>query len=228
MICWLAKIFVLLGLSAQIGEQKYSPGKVKNLMSNLVFFKNSTSGFERFSFSRAQSMLIVEGNAKKAVELLKPIFEAHPLNEEVMSMYLSALVLNDEFEAKRIIAGLHADIIGAYLSDIDISLRNGDMNSAEARLLSAESLWESNPAVTIRRAWFYCKMFEFSTDASYIARAQKTLDLVDTGDDVILRSLVHSVRKLISKANGQVVIETTKEFCKENNLSYPYANGFLV
>lgn len=186
------------------------------------------STFEKFSFSRAQSMLVVEGNANNAVELLKPIFEAHPLNEEVVSMYLSALVVNDEIEAKRIISGLHADIMGAYISDIDISLRNGDMNTAEARLLSAESLWEGNPAVTIRRAWFYCKMFEFSTEASYITRAQKTLDLVDAGDDAVLRSLVHFIGNLISKANGDEVVETTKEFCKENNLSYFYANGFLI
>jgi hypothetical protein len=118
--------------------------------------------------------------------------------------------------------------MGAYISDIDISLRNGDMNTAEARLLSAESLWEGNSAVTIRRAWFYCKMFEFSTEASYITRAQKTLDLVDAGDDVALRSLVHFIGNLISKANGEEVVEPTKEFCKENNLSYLYANGFFI
>lgn len=186
------------------------------------------STFERFSFTKARSNFITEGNAEEAAELLKPIFEAHPLNEEVLSLYLSALVLTDEFEAKRIIAGLQADIIGASISDIDICLRNGDMTNAEAKLLSAEALWKSHPAVTLRRAWFYCKMFGISADASYITKAKETLGLVDPGDDVLIRSLKHSVSNLISRASGQAVVETTKEFCEANNLSIPFANGLLI
>lgn len=186
------------------------------------------STFEKFSFSKAQSILVVDGEAEKAAELLKPIFLAHPLNEDVLSMYLSALVICDEFEAKRIISELQADILCAYVSGIDICLRNEDMTGAEVTLLSAESLWKDNVAVILRRAWFYCKMFAISSDASYIDKDKETVALVIPGDDMLLRSLTYCVNRLISKTNGEDVAEVTRDFCEANNLSYPFATGLLI
>lgn len=216
-----------LGLSASRAMELEKLVRVERASGNLdVDTKLST--FEKFSFSKAQSILIVEGEAEKAAELLRPIFVAHPLNEDVLSLYLSALVICDEFEAKRIIAELQADILCANVSEIDICLRNNDMTGAEAKLLSAESLWKDNVAVILRRAWFYCKMFAISSEASYITKAKETIALVAPGDDMLLRSLTHCVNRLIGKTSGEEVPEVTKDFCEANNLSYPFATGLLI
>lgn len=186
------------------------------------------TSYEEFTMRKAASKLYEDGDAKTAVEMLQNIYDANPLEEKVISLYVEALGVYDENKAKTVISRIQVDLPALYLTTIDIALRSGDMNLAEERLLTAEKIWPDSNLVKCRRICFLHKMYVATGDENFLADAGNVV--VDLGEpqNKLERSWIFFVQNLISKSLGDSVPEITEVLCAENDLFYPIASGKLL
>ena len=186
------------------------------------------TSYEEFTIGKATSKLYEDGDAKAAVEMLQNIYDAHPLEEKVISLYVEALGVYDENKAKTVISRIQVDLPALYLTTIDIALRSGDMNLAEERLLTAENIWPDSVLLKCRRVCFLHKMYSVTGDVNFLAEAGNAV--VDLGEpqNKLERSWVFLVQNLISKSLGDSVPDITEDICTENDLFYPIASGKLL
>ena len=184
--------------------------------------------FEEFSIEKALFELYGKGDAKAAVEIVQPIYDAHPLEEKVVSLYAAALGAYDSDKAKAIISGIQADMLGIYLTTIDIALRSDDMAHAEARLLAAESMWPEANLLKCRRIRFLQKMSNATGDETFLAEAGNAIVELGEPQNKLERSWIFFVQNLISQAFGDSVADVTEDLCAEKDLFYPVASGKLL
>lgn len=189
---------------------------------------SALTSFERFTLEKAEMKLYGEGAAQEAVEMLKPIYDAHQLNERVVSVYVAALGVVDTDKAKAIVSGLQVDMLRVHLSAVDMAIRTGDMNEAEERLLSAENMWPESNLVKCRRCYFFCNMFTATKDETFLAEAGNALAELDAPQDKLERSWTFFVQNLVSQGLGDTAPAVTESLCAENDLFYPVASGKLL
>ena len=186
------------------------------------------TSFEEFSVKKAIVELYGEGAAKAAAEMVQPIYEAHPLEEKVVSLYVAALGTYDPDKARAIISGIHVDMLGIYLTTIDIALRSNDMARAEECLLAAENMWPKSNLLKCRRICFLQKMAVATGDESFLAEAGNLIVELGEPQSKLERSWMFFAQNLISQAFGDTVVDVTEDLCVEKDLFYPVSSGKLL
>ena len=63
--------------------------------------KINFSTIEKLNLTEATEVFYEQGIAKKAYELLEPIYKAHPYSEEVLNIYLPVLIKNESRKMKK-------------------------------------------------------------------------------------------------------------------------------
>lgn len=183
---------------------------------------------EKAQCDRARDLLFDEGRGEECVKLLESIYQRHPLNEDVLSIYLAALFTYDEDRAKSIISSLRYDMVRAYLVMFDIEMKKGDLAAAEVKLTQAESLWPENMLLKCRHAeLMYATAIQLD-DRTYLAEAMDWLTSLAKPADKLEATWQFYVEGLISQALGDAVPVLDRNYCKQNNLYYALVNGQIT
>ena len=102
---------------------------------------------EKLNIEQATKLYYKEENYTEALNLIKPIFENHQTREEVLNLYLPLLAETDSEQALNFINSMQVDILMAYITAIDIALKNDDLNEAELKYKQAARIWPENALV---------------------------------------------------------------------------------
>lgn len=186
------------------------------------------TSFEKFTIEKATSKLYGDGDAKLAAEIVRPIYEAHPLEEDVVSLYVAALGAYDADKATAVASGIHVDMLGLYLTMVDVALKTSDAKLAEERLLAAEKIWPESNLLKCRRIVFLHRMFKATGDETFLAEAGNIIVELGEPQNKLERSWMFFAQNLISKDFGDSVQDATEDQCVENDLYYPIASGKLL
>jgi len=187
---------------------------------------------EKAQCERAKEKLYDEGDFSEVVKLVQTIYQNHPWNEEVLSIYMTALARIDESKVRAIINALPVDLPSAYAVLIDLELRhgleNGDMAAAEVKLASAESLWPQNSHVKYRRILLMCVTARLLDDRTHLAEAMDMLTSMPASVDKLEASWAFYLQYAISHALGDDVPELTPELCEKNGVYYSFVKGEVL
>ena len=183
---------------------------------------------EKAQCERAKTMLYDSGDFEGACNLIQSIYRNHPLNEEVLSIYLTSLMGMDEDNVKAVVSSLPIDIVCAYVALVDLELRHGDLAAAEVRLAAAEKLWPDNMQVKFRRVALMCATARQFNDRTYLAEAMDILTSLPAAGNKIEKSWQVFLQYSISWLLGDEVSELTEAFCIKEGLYYALVNGELL
>ena len=181
--------------------------------------KINFSTIEKLNLTEATEVFYEQGNAKKAYELLEPIYKAHSYSEEVLNIYLPVLIKTDIEEAKKIVSKSNIDILSMYMAEIEIAIIEKDLDLAERKLKQAKQLWQSN-MLKYYEAWFYLELAKSTGKDTFVSNAEEIANNFDATEDKLELSYQIKILKNIAEYKGEDTSFYTNAFCKENNL-YP-------
>ncbi len=183
---------------------------------------------EKAQCERARQILFENGNAQEAVALLESIHQNHPVNEDVLDVFLTALQMFDAERARKVIGELPVDTVIAYLTLVDLELRKGDLAEAERKLAAAEKLWPDSNLVKCRRvALMYATAKELE-NRTFLVEAMDILTSIPEPTDKLEKSWCFHLQYLISKELGDEVPVLDKALCQEQGLYYALMDGTIT
>ena len=179
--------------------------------------KINFSTIEKLNLTEATEIFYEQGIAKKAYELLEPIYKAHPYSEEVLNIYLPVLIKTDIEETKKIISKSNIDILSMYMAEIEIAIIEKDLDLAERKLKQAKQLWQSNK-LKYYEAWYYLELAKFTGKDTFVSNAEEIANNFDATEDKLELCYQIKIHKNIAEYKGEDTSFYTEDFCKENNL----------
>lgn len=214
----------LMALQKQLGISAARAIELETLVKSEVAQSGNAdetlSTFERFSYEKATKALYVDSDPKAAIDLLEPIYATHKLNEQILSTYLDALATFDPSRAKMLIAGLHADILAAYLAEIDILIKEENLTAAEDKLLMAENMWPEDNQLICRRIRFLLMMKTVTGNDEFLAEASGKLSEFGAAKNMLEASWIFCAQRLVSAAMDEPSSVVTSQYCADNGLYY--------
>ena len=179
--------------------------------------KINFSTIEKLKLEEATKLFYEEGNVFKAYELLEPIYKAHPYAEEVLNIYLPILIKKDIEGVQKIINESNVDLLPLYLAEIEIALKEKNLDQAERKINQGKQLWQSN-MLKYYEAILYIELVKTTKKESFIEDAEKILNSFTDIKDKLEASYKTRLFIEISKIKKEDVGGFTEEFCKENNV----------
>ena len=178
--------------------------------------------FEKLNFEKAEELFYDEGESKEALDLLEPIYKTHPEDEKVLSLYLPVLADNDIEKAKKIISEIKTDEIGAYLTAIEIAIREKDMATAERRILEAERIWPESVLLKCHKVLYRLALYEQFDSDEWLEKAEELSQNLGEPTNKLELSWQVKVLCMVSEARGEDPLSNDREFCKDNGLYYSF------
>ena len=203
-----------LGLSPEKANQLE-----KEIRNNLVN-KNKLTTFEKMNLKRAEELFYNEEKINEALNLIKPVYQSHKTEEEVLNLFLPILAEDSPKEAIKLIDDLQIDIISAYVTSIGIYFKQNNLIEAEKKLEQAFNIWEDNSILKCYRVLFNYAMYKQFNDVAFFEQAKKQLSQFKKTDNALELSYQTKVRDLLKEEIGENVTEYNKDFCVKNGLYY--------
>ena len=204
-----------LGLSAARAIQIEK--EVKSASSTTSESKN-TATLDKVNAEKAYELLYVKGDYKKAAELLAPIRERNPNDENILSLYLAALAKFNPVKARKVVEDLHADVLPGALSLIDIDLKRKDLASVEKRIADASAIWPDSVLLKCRKAVYAYEMFKATEDSAPLMEATEILESIVDCKDAVEKSWKFFAKRLIDSALGESLEPITASDCLSRGL----------
>ena len=178
----------------------------------------NTAAFDKVNTDKAYNLLYVCGDYKKASELMAPIYERHPEDENALSIYIAALAKFNPVKAKAIIAKLQADVLCGALALIDIDIKHKDFASAEKRIASAFAIWPNSALLKCRKAVLAYELFKITEDSAPLMEAMELVESIVEPKDVIEKSWKFYAKRLIDSVLGEDVPALDRTKCDSAGL----------
>lgn len=204
-----------LGLSAARAIQIEK--EVKSASSTTGESKN-TATLDKVNAEKAYEFLYAKGDYKKAAELLAPIRERNPKDENILSLYLAALTKFNPVLARKVVDDLHADVLAGALALIDIDMKRKDLASVEKRLAAAFAVWPDSVLLKCRKAVYAYEMFKATEDSAPLMEATEILESIVDCKDAVEKSWQFFAKRLIDSALGESLEPITASDCLSRGL----------
>ncbi len=162
-----------------------------------------------------------EGNLPSLLSTAQKIYSSYPTNEKALSLYLPVLASSGRSdEALKIINGLGADVLSAYITALDIYLTTGNMSETERYLKKSAMLWPESNTLKCYQAYYYLAMYKKYSDFSFLEKATAANAALKNVSGEL--ELSHQIRlmSLLQKEAGEEVPPYDRDFCKENGLYF--------
>ena len=162
-----------------------------------------------------------EGDLSSLLSTAQKIYSSYPTNEKALSLYLPVLAASGRsYEALKVINGLGADVLSAYITALDIYLTTGNMSETERYLKKAAMLWPENNTLKCYQAYYYLAMYKKYSDFSFLEKATAANAALKNVSGEL--ELSHQIRliSLLQKEAGEEVPPYDRDFCKENGLYF--------
>ena len=180
---------------------------------------------ELTQYNKAKDILFEKGDGVSALTYIEDLYKAHPTNEDVLSLYLTALGLVDEERVMKFINTLSADIMRVYLLQFDIELKKGNLLGAGNILEEVKERWADDMLVKCRDIELKCISAIKFDSPNYLADAQDLYTSLSKTSDKLENSWQVYVKHLVLQSLGEDIPDITPEYCKENNLYYAITSG---
>ena len=128
---------------------------------------------EKLNIEQATKLYYKEENYTEALNLIKPIFENHQTREEVLNLYLPLLAETDSEQALSFINSMQVDILIAYITAIDIALKNDDLNEAELKYKQAARIWPDNALVKCYQVLLNYALYKKFNQQNFLDKAKE-------------------------------------------------------
>ncbi len=162
-----------------------------------------------------------EGDLASILSTAQKIYSSYPANEKALSLYLPVLAASGRGdEALKVIQGLGADVLSAFITSIDIYLTKENMTEAERALKKAVMLWPESNTIKCYQVYYYLAMYHKYDEFSFLEKATNAnAALKDVKGEL---ELSHQLRvmSLLQKESGEDLPEYDRDFCKENGLYF--------
>lgn len=162
-----------------------------------------------------------EGNLSSLLSTAQKIYSSYPTNEKALSLYLPVLAASGRSdEALKVINGLGADVLSAYITALDIYLATGNMSETERYLKKAAMLWPESNTLKCYQAYYYLAMYKKYSDFSFLEKATAANAALKNVSGEL--ELSHQIRlmSLLQKEAGEEIPPYDRDFCKENGLYF--------
>ena len=176
-------------------ESRYGSARMKN--------GPGLTKIEQHKLEKARSLLMEEYRLKDALEEIVGLYEAHPNDESILSLYLMIQKDMDPDGTLKLIEGLNADVKEAYLAAIDIMMHDNRLDDAEKRLDRAKSLWGEDGLIACKEVELLLRLSMATEKKSYMEEAEKLCKKNPESDDARNSSELRFIRSLIGKVNGE-------------------------
>ena len=162
-----------------------------------------------------------EGNLSSLLSTAQKIYSSYPTNEKALSLYLPVLAASGRSdEALKVINGLGADVLSAYITALDIYLTTGNMSETERYLKKSAMLWPKSNTLKCYQAYYYLAMYKKYSDFSFLEKATAANAALKNVSGEL--ELSHQIRlmSLLQKEAGEEIPPYDRDFCKENGLYF--------
>ena len=162
-----------------------------------------------------------EGNLSSLLSTAQKIYSSYPTNEKALSLYLPVLAASGRSdEALKVINGLGADVLSAYITALDIYLTTGNMSETERYLKKSAMLWPESNTLKCYQAYYYLAMYKKYSDFSFLEKATAANAALKNVSGEL--ELSHQIRlmSLLQKEAGEEIPPYDRDFCKENGLYF--------
>ena len=173
---------------------------------------------EKLNIEQATKLYYKEENYTEALNLIKPIFENHQTREEVLNLYLPLLAETDSEQALNLINSMQVDILMAYITAIDIALKNDDLNEAELKYKQAARIWPDNALVKCYQVLLNYALYKKFNQQNFLDKAKEIVEDLGEAQNELELSMQVRVQMFMQEASGETIPEITKEFCEDNQL----------
>ncbi|WP_294430297.1 right-handed parallel beta-helix repeat-containing protein [uncultured Treponema sp.] len=208
----------LNALQQKFGIPSEVARKLENEMKNAGAEEKSLTIFEDRIYNEANTCFYDDGNVKKALELLEPVYQKHKHDEKILDLYLPALAEVDSEKALEITGSLEIDVLSAYITEISLAVRNRDFDKAELKIKQAMRMWQGNALANSWRVAFYYAMYKHFSDKSFFDKAKEIAETLDETQNELELSYAVKMKAVLAEEAGEPKLDFNKEFCKENNL----------
>ena len=204
-----------LGLSSQQASQLERQVKGEDTAGSMITA-------EQLELDSARKLFYAcEGNLSSLLSTAQKIYSSYPTNEKALSLYLPVLAASGRSdEALKIINGLGADVLSAYITALDIYLTTGNMSETERYLKKSAMLWPESNTLKCYQAYYYLAMYKKYNDFSFLEKATAANAALKNVSGEL--ELSHQIRlmSLLQKEAGEEVPPYDRDFCKENGLYF--------
>ena len=211
----LNELAVKLGLSSQQASQIERQVKGEDTAGSMTTA-------EQLELDSARKLFYAcEGNLSSLLSTAQKIYSSYPTNEKALSLYLPVLAASGRSdEALKIINGLGADVLSAYITALDIYLTTGNMSETERYLKKSAMLWPESNTLKCYQAYYYLAMYKKYSDFSFLEKATAANAALKNVSGEL--ELSHQIRlmSLLQKEAGEEVPPYDRDFCKENGLYF--------
>lgn len=204
-----------LGLSSQQASQIERQVKGEDT-------EGSMTTAEQLELDSARKLFYAcEGNLSSLLSTAQKIYSSYPTNEKALSLYLPVLAASGRSdEALKVINGLGADVLSAYITALDIYLTTGNMSETERYLKKSAMLWPESNTLKCYQAYYYLAMYKKYSDFSFLEKATAANAALKNVSGEL--ELSHQIRlmSLLQKEAGEEVPPYDRDFCKDNGLYF--------
>lgn len=173
---------------------------------------------EKLSIEQATKLYYKEENYTEALNLIKPIFENHQTREEVLNLYLPLLAETDSEQALNFINSMQVDILMAYITAIDILLKQDILDEAERKYNRAARIWPENALVKCYQVLLNYALYKKFNQQNFLDKAKEIVEDLGEAQNELELSMQVRVQLFMQEVAGETIPEITKEFCEDNQL----------
>ena len=208
-------------LAAKLGLSRQQASQIERQVKGEDTAGSMTTA-EQLELDSARKLFYAcEGNLSSLLSTAQKIYSSYPTNEKALSLYLPVLAASGRSdEALKVINGLGADVLSAYITALDIYLTTGNMSETERYLKKSAMLWPESNTLKCYQAYYYLAMYKKYSDFSFLEKATAANAALKNVSGEL--ELSHQIRlmSLLQKEAGEEIPPYDRDFCKENGLYF--------
>lgn len=162
---------------------------------------NSLTRSEKFAIEDAENNLL-QNHIADALSAIEPIYQRHPNDEGILTIYLRALRSQNPDKALSVVRSLKSDFLEAYLSNVEINMIKGRMDEAEIALDECKQKWPDELLVKCCEARYLCALAEKTKRNSILDEANSIAESLDNPANEYEAGAIEFVKTNISIAMG--------------------------
>ena len=193
----LKSLQVQLGISDNEAESWEQKAKLSQMQTT-----DSLTKIESINIKKAVELFYEKGDVEKAYKLVEAVYSAHPLDENVLNIYLPILVQYDVDRARQTIQSIKVDCLALCIAEIEIALQENRLDIVEKKIQRGKTLWSENGMLKYYEALLYIRLAFESGEDGYFDEAKKVFESFVESDDKVVQTLQAKIRKILSVMCG--------------------------
>src|SRR5574344_197616 len=179
---------------------------------------------EEVMVQKAADLLLKEYDCSAAYKKLSDLYQKHPDNEQIISLFLRAAKKEDPDKALDVIQKLNVDVKEAYLTASDIYIAKSQMEEAERQLANAKQLWPDDVEVLCKYATFFTLFAPFGVN-EFLDEAKKAVAALPSPADDNEAEEVDCARAFLDRvitSDSAPFYETFKKYSQTGKDCYDF------